>query len=78
MKHELWMNKDGLGTFCLAGVHGDGARKNLVEPGSELVWTCEASSHFEAMTKYYKYMNWGEYTTDNDMYKQTYQEWGWE
>jgi len=77
MKHELWKYGDGLSTFCLAGKHGDDARKNIVEPDAELVWTCDANSHFEAMTKYYEYMGWGEYETDIESYKQTYAEWGW-
>ncbi len=57
---------------------GDDARKAL-ELGSRLVWTVEAASHFEAMTKYYAHMGWGEYTTDfPDIDKQTYAERGWE
>ncbi|KPH91296.1 hypothetical protein AMS58_21110 [Pseudoalteromonas porphyrae] len=78
MKHELWMDEEGLGTFCLSGAHGDDARK-LLEPNSKLVWSCEAESHFEAMTKYYKYMGWGKYTTDYPEHdKKTYKELGWE
>jgi hypothetical protein len=41
----------------------DGAR-SLLEGKSELVWSCEAESHFEAMTKYYAYQEWGAYTTE--------------
>ncbi|MEH8018573.1 hypothetical protein MN202_15120 [Rheinheimera muenzenbergensis] len=41
MKHELWMDEEGLGTFCLAGERGDDARA-LLEPGSKLVWSCDA------------------------------------
>lgn len=78
MKHELWMDEEGLGTFCLAGQQGSDARA-LLEPSSKLVWTCEADSHFDAMTKYYEYMGWGEYTTDYpDHDKKTYRELGWE
>ncbi len=78
MKHELWMDEEGLGTFCLAGQQGSDARA-LLEPSSKLVWTCEADSHFDAMTKYYEYMGWGEYTTDHpDHDKKTYRELGWE
>ena len=78
MKHELWSNDDELDTFCLAGVHGEGARQ-LIEEGSRLIWTCEANSHFEAMTKYYEYRSWGVYTSDHpEQDKQTYKELGWE
>ena len=78
MKHELWHYGDGLSTFCLAGKQGDDVRKNIVEPDGKIVWTCEAKSHFEAMTKYYEYMNWGEYETDVENFKETYSDWGWE
>jgi len=78
MKHELWIENEGEQTLCLAGSHGDSAR-NLLEPGAKLTWTCEASSHFEAMTKYYEYMEWGEYKSDYPVEdKKTYSELGWE
>ncbi|MGY0587932.1 MAG: hypothetical protein ACW7DS_18165 [Paraglaciecola chathamensis] len=79
MKHELWVEEDeGSQTFCLAGVHGDGARKILGEDAT-LVWVCEADSHFDAMTKYYKYMKWGEYKSDYpDQDKESYKRRGWE
>ena len=37
-----------------------------IEPinDSKLIWECEANSHFEAMTKYYQFRGWGEYTSD--------------
>jgi hypothetical protein len=42
---------------------GDEARSWLA-PGAKLIWTVEADSHFEAMTKYYEYMGWGEYSSE--------------
>lgn len=63
MLHELWDEGGGEQTFCLAGPRGDAARA-LLQPGSKLIWTVEASSYFEAMTLYYRYMDWGEYVTD--------------
>jgi hypothetical protein len=63
LKHELWEEKDGGGyTLCLAGPRGEDARK-MLGPGAKLIWTVEAGSHSEAMTAYYKFMGWGEYTT---------------
>lgn len=62
MLHELWVESSGQ-TFCLAGPNGDAARA-LLEPGARCVWTVDAESHFEAMTKYYEYMAWGVYTSD--------------
>ena len=74
LKHELWEEKEGGGwTFCLAGPHGEGAR-NLLGPDARLIWTVEAGSHFEAMTAYYKFMDWGEYTTDQEWDMQPYPE----
>ncbi|WP_338525235.1 hypothetical protein NUH87_06225 [Pseudomonas batumici] len=78
MKHELWLEPDGCQTFCLAGAHGDGARALLPE-GSKLVWEVEAESYFEAMTRYYSYMDWGEYQTDfPEQDKMSYRELGWD
>lgn len=62
MRHELWVESDGL-LFCLVGSLGEGARK-LLSKDAKLVWTVEAESHFEAMTKYYEYMDWGEYRSE--------------
>jgi hypothetical protein len=63
MKHELWVDSEGLDTFCLAGPSGEGARSLLPE-GARLEWTVEAESHFEAMAQYYEFRGWGTYTTD--------------
>lgn len=63
LKHELWSEPGGEMTLCLAGPRGAGAR-GLLAPGSEVTWTTEAGSHFEAMTKYYAHLGWGEYTTE--------------
>jgi hypothetical protein len=65
LKHEVWINPAGLTSVCLAGRMGDSFRA-LLEPGSRLLTAIEAPSHFEAMTKYYALMDWGEYTTDHE------------
>jgi len=77
MKHEIWKDDEGLTTLCLAGKHGEDTRSKILEPDAKLVSTFDAKSHFEAMTKYYEYMDWGEYETDNAEYKKTYAEWDW-
>ena len=75
LKHELWVDEDGLDMFCLSGKQGDDARK-LLSPKAKLVWTAEAGSHFEAMTAYYKFQGWEEYTTDQEWDMQPYpKEW---
>lgn len=63
MLHELWVDPDGLDTFCLAGPEGH-ANRSLLPPNSRLEWTVDAPSHFEAMTQYYRFRYWGIYTTD--------------
>ena len=78
MKHELWLEGENEQMFCLAGQRGDSARR-LLGDDARLVWSCEAESHFAAMTQYYRYMGWGEYRSDfPEQDKQTYRERGWE
>jgi hypothetical protein len=62
MLHELWLESTGQ-TFCLAGPAGN-AHRALLGPDARCDWTVEADSAFEAMTKYYEYMGWGNYKTD--------------
>jgi len=62
MLHELWVDPEGLDTYCHAGPGGDAARA-LLPPNSKLETTIEAGSHFEAMTKYYEYRGYGRYET---------------
>ncbi len=62
--HELWKDEsDGEFLFCLAGPAGNDARA-LLEGKAVKIWECEAENHFEAMTKYYEYQDWGRYTTE--------------
>ena len=63
LKHEVWIDREGLPGLCLSGPGGDGFRA-LLGAGSRLVNVFEASSHFEAMSRYYELMDWGPYTTD--------------
>ena len=63
--HELWIDADELEMFCLAGSMGDKARASL-QSGARLVWTIEAGSHFEAMTKYYEHTSRGVYKSEQD------------
>ena len=79
MKHELWIDKElDEQMFCLSGPHGEDARAMLGQ-SADLVWCCDADTHFEAMTKYYNYMDWGIYTTGYPEHDhQTYKDRGWE
>lgn len=71
VKHEVWEDLEGLTTLCLSDERGDDCRK-LLEPGSKLIHTFYASSHYDAMTIYYKFMDWGIYTTEFEIDKQPY------
>jgi len=54
-------------------------RVRLCIRNAKLVWEVEAESHFEAMTKYYAHMQWGEYLTDfPEQDKPSYRKLGWE
>ena len=56
---------------------GDDARA-VLGSDARLTWTVEAASHFDAMSRYYDHMGWGEYATDQPWDRQTYAEHGWE
>jgi hypothetical protein len=73
LKHEVWIDPEGLTGVCLAGKMGDAAR-SLYKPGSRPLTTIEASSHFDVMTKYYAMMGWGEYSTEHEWDYQPYPE----
>jgi hypothetical protein len=76
MLHELWTEPEGVQSFFLSGPSSEAIRK-LLHPDAKLVWTVEAESHFEAMTKYYEYMGWGKYTSAfPELDKQPYSEAG--
>lgn len=62
--HEIWEEPEEDGgsiTLCLAGLGSDAERKLLVGKNARLVTTFEASSHAEAMRKYYALYDYGEY-----------------
>lgn len=64
--HEHWIDEsDGGDLFCLAGPAGDNARASLGGQ-AKLVWTCEAESHFEAMTRYFEHQGWGAYSSEHE------------
>ena len=71
-KHEVWEDPEGLTTLCLADERGDDCR-NLLEPGSKLIHSFYAESHYAAMTIYYKFMDWGVYTTEFEVDKEPYE-----
>lgn len=72
--HEVWVGAEGLPGCCLAGPMGEEARKRFAQDGARLVWTFEAGSHFEAMTKYNEHLGRGPYTTDQPSDREPYPE----
>jgi hypothetical protein len=68
--HEIWETYDDdqgeqpLQACCLAGPDGADFRR-MLDPRARLVHTFEAGSYYEAMTVYYRFWGWGEYTTDH-------------
>jgi len=57
--HEVWKHEGGM-AVCLAGGDGHAMRASLGD-GARLVATFEASSHGEAMSKYYAVCDLGTY-----------------
>ncbi len=75
--HEIWEDRDENGQplpgCCLAGPDGADFRRSL-SPQARLLHRFEAASHHEAMTIYYRYAGYGEYTTTEAMDLQPYPE----
>lgn len=62
-RFELWRSvAPKTSGLCLtrAGVQGDQAR-SMLSSDYELIWIVEGVSYLEVMTKYYAYLDWGEY-----------------
>ena len=70
----------GRGRSDVLSRRAEGRRRSIpVVADRPMVWTVEAESHFEAMTRYYRHMGWGVHTTDYpEADNQTYAERGWE
>lgn len=47
--------------------------RRILEPDSKLIHTFDTSTHYEAMTIYYKMMSWRIYTTEIEMDKEPYE-----
>ena len=71
IKHNIWTSKEGLTSLCFSGKIWEESR-SILEPDSEIVHSFYADSHFDAMTKYYEYMDWGIYETEFNIDKETY------
>jgi hypothetical protein len=73
IEHEVWQDTEGLTGLYRADKRGD-EKCAQPEKDSKLVHSFYASSHFEAMTIYYRFMGWGSYRTDFETDKEPYPE----
>src|SRR5688572_10364363 len=72
IKHDIWQDEEGMTMLCFSGDLGEESR-TILEPGSRIIHSFYADSHFDAMTKYYQFMKWGKYTTDFEIDKVPYE-----
>jgi len=67
MKYESWRDPDHYGlTFAPAFNIIKMKRQGLLDPQATLVYSCEADSWIEAMTKYHEAMGWEPYKPMED------------
>jgi len=71
IKHDIWNNPEDLPMLCFSD-ELDAESRTLLEPNSKIVHSFYAESHFEAMTIYYEYMNWGVYETEFEVDREPY------
>lgn len=71
IKHEVWQDKEGLTMLCFSDESGDAARAMFAQD-AKLIYEFYANSHFDAMTIYYKFMDWGIYETEFEIDKEPY------
>ncbi len=77
LQHEIWLDPDEDGVplpgCCLAGPDGDGFRR-MLGPKACLVHRFESGSHFETMTIYYQFVDYGEYVSSDPWDMEPYPE----
>jgi len=71
IKHDIWENPEGLTSLIYSDELGAESR-SLLEQNSKIIHSFYAESHFEAMTKYYEFMNFGIYETEFEEDKELY------
>lgn len=67
--HEVWEDEDGITVFV-----SNGRPPQLVKDDAHLVATFEASSHTEAMSKYYAMYDFGVYKPLDSLSSEPYSE----
>jgi hypothetical protein len=73
IRHEVWEDSEGLTMLFRADKAGN---EGWLQPekNSKLIHSFYASSHYEAMTIYYEFMDWGVYDTPYEIDKEPYPE----
>lgn len=71
IKFDIWKDKDGLTAVCMAGELGEESR-TFLEPKSKIIHSFYAVSHFDTMSKYFEYIDWGVYQTEFEINKKPY------
>ncbi|MES9850357.1 MAG: hypothetical protein ABW170_00820 [Candidatus Thiodiazotropha sp. L084R] len=85
MKWELWQDQEGCRHYIIAHPVANSLRKRLPE-GSEIVWSCEAYSTYDAQYQHLSYQKaWFrkillriDKVLKPTEYKDTYKDMGWE
>ncbi|MGE0638021.1 MAG: hypothetical protein AB7P01_16375 [Bacteroidia bacterium] len=71
IKHDIWKDSEGLTMLCFSDELGEESRTHL-KPDSKIIHTFYANSHYDAMTKYYVFMDWGVYKTEFEIDHEPY------
>lgn len=71
IKHDIWQNDKELTSLCFSGELGEESR-SFLEPDFKIIHSFFSNSHFDAMTKYYEFIDWGTYETEFDIDKEPY------
>jgi hypothetical protein len=71
VKIDIWKNTEGMTALTFSGELGAEQRK-ILEGDYGIIHSFYADSHFDAMTKYYAFMDWGQYETEFEIDKIPY------
>ncbi len=62
-KLNVWKDKEGLTSLIEEMFTHENITSGVINADDTVVYTFYAESHFDAMTQYYEFMNWGKYET---------------
>ena len=62
-KLNVWRNKEGLTSLVEELSTNENIAADVINADDTIIHTFYAESHFDAMTQYYEFMNWGKYET---------------